>query len=229
MTTGFEKFSKDIIASLEDAKLNGSGNRDSVFSYSKHLPSLERTGFEAIPHWFRETWAKVRNGGKSTVDTDDPILVLFCEDKNGGVVPKSELKAVHNTTKAYFEFLWTKKRAPACWGDAPLDLRIDFVHKMEEEFEWLRYCDRHWKAEQLFMNYYPQWYRTKTGPRKPKRKVQEADGEEDEGNPSSSKRPRVEEPQPTPPPVRPVSTSVTAMRTKVHLPCCAVFTFANNL
>lgn len=182
--------------------------------YSKPLPQLETTGLEAVEYWERGPWFEARNR-TAIVETDDPILVLFCEDKNGKILPKSEIKAARNAVKAYFEFLWTKKIAPSCWGDAPLNLRTDFVRKMEEEYEWLRYCNRHWKAEQLFMNYYPQWYKSKTKPRKRKEHPEDAivvDDDNNNENPSGSKRPRVEEPEPTPPPARPAPTAVTTTR-----------------
>ena len=224
LTSSFAEFSKSVSSALEDIKSHGS-DTNSIFTYSKLLPCLDRTGFESIPYWNRGPWSEVRNR-KTTVDTEDPVLVLFCEDENGHVVSKDELKALHNTVRVYFEFLWTKKVAPPCWGDAPLDLRIDFVRKMEEEYKWLRYCDRHWKSEQLFMNYYPQWYKSKTNPRKTSKRKGRPDGDE---NPSVSKHPRVEGPEATPPPAQPPSTNVTEMRRRVRLPRRTVFIFANDL
>jgi hypothetical protein len=206
--------------------MNSSTSPDSIFTFTTHLPSLERgPAFLALKHWFRETWSKLKSG-ETTAESEDPILVQFLEDKNGLILPKSEMQAVRNSVKAYFEFLWDKKRAPPCWGEAPRDLRIDFVRKMEEEFEWLRYCDRHWKAEQLFMNYYPQWYRSKTQPRKSLKRKERLDNDRDSNeNPGAPKHPRVAEPEPSPapappappaPPTQPASTSVSTTRRRVR-------------
>jgi hypothetical protein len=236
LATNFENFSKSIATSLEDAMLNSSSKKITPFLHSKHLPCLERTGFESLGYWFRGPWSDAKNR-KVNVDTEDPVLVLFCEDAHGKIMAKGEIRAVRSSVKAYFEFLWTGGIAPSCWGDAPLDLRIDFVRRMEEEYGWLRYCHRHWKSEQLFMNYYPQWYKTKTTPRKSKRKERAVDGEHEHSNdtPSGSKRPRVEEPEPEPappsppPPPQPVPTSVTTARRRVSLVLGIGFLFSKIL
>jgi hypothetical protein len=231
LASSFAQFSKDASSALEDLKLNRSGS-NSIFTHSNPLDCLEYKGFEALPYWFRGPWFDAKHG-KVAVETEEAVLVLFCEDKNGAIQPKSEIKAVRSFMKAYFEFLWDKRKAPTCWGNAPLHLRVDFVRKMEEEFGWLRYCHRHWKAEQLFMNYYPQWYKTKVKPRKStKRKAHPGDDDDNddvEEDPNGSKRARVVEPKPTPLPVRPVSTGVSTTRGRVRSPAHSTFLSVNSL
>lgn len=216
LTAKFEEFSKTTMSALTEAKLGG--GCQSIFMHSKHLDRLERTGFEALQYWYRDPWMEVRNG-KATVDTDDPILVLFYEDKYGELVSKSEMKAAKNTAHAYFTFLWDNNRAPTSWTNASLDLQIDFIRKLEEEYEWLRYCDRHWKSEQIFMNYYPQWYKTKNKQKGKKRKERAEDegDEEASGNPSGSKHQRIDgQIESTPPPAQPTSTGVSVQRRRVR-------------
>lgn len=170
LTTGFQDLSKTVVSALENISAAQSGVSDPMYKYSKHLAALKPADFNNLLYWYRAPWSEIRNGSKPIVKGDDPILTLFCEDATGQLVPKSEIQAARNMVKAYFELLWKHKRAPTRWGEAPLDLQIDFIRQMEEEFGFLRYCDRHWKAKQLFMNYYPPWYKNKTKPKDDKKK-----------------------------------------------------------
>lgn len=199
LSASFTALSKAVTMALGDANPSGSNPNGSVFIYSKHLPCLERAGYEALAYWDREPWLKIRNG-KIVIDVEDSILVLFFEDENGHIVSKPEIRAVRDTARSYFQLLWDKKLAPACWGDAPLELRIDFVRRLEVEYKWLRYCNRHWKSEQIFMNYYPQWYKSRKKKDYKRRERSENQGDENnDENPSGAKRPRVEDIKSTPP------------------------------
>ena len=135
LATSFNELSKTVTSALEDTRSNGSGTAHPVYKYSKHLPTLKPTDFELeLPYWYRAPWSEIRNG-KASVDTEDPILVLFFEDATGDIVPKSEIQSVRNFVKAYFELLWDNRRAPKSWTHAALDLQIDFVRNLEEEYE----------------------------------------------------------------------------------------------
>ena len=133
LTLSFAEFSKSVSSAFEDIKSHGS-DTNSIFTYSKLLPCLDRTGFESIPYWNRGPWSEVRNR-KTTVDTEDPVLVLFCEDENGHVVSKDELKALHNTVRAYFEFLWTKKVPPRAGAMHP------WIYELTLCAKWRRSTD----------------------------------------------------------------------------------------
>ena len=184
----------------------------------KHLPALDPANFKGLTYWYRAPWASIR-GGKAIKSTDDPTLTLFLEDATGNLVPQSEMQAVRDYAGAFFKQLWADGRAPGTWSDAPLNLRISYVRWMEEEFEFLRYCDRHWKTEQVFMNYYPNWYRHMKNPEPKKRAKRARPDDENQGNNdddnASSKRPRVEEIESTPP-AQPASTAVTTTRKRVR-------------
>ncbi|KAF9642952.1 hypothetical protein BDM02DRAFT_3132746 [Thelephora ganbajun] len=160
LTVEFKELSKTMASALEDIKSNGTGGTESIFKHSKPLPHLKPDGFKGLKYWYKAPWSEIWNG-KAIVDTEDPILVLFFEDETRGLVPKSKIQSVRNAVKAYFEFLQEKNRAPKSWTCAALDLQIDFTQTLEEEYEFLRYCDRHWKSKQIFMNYYSQWHKGK--------------------------------------------------------------------
>ena len=224
LVTGYKEFCKTMLSTLENHASGPLGVSDLVYIYSKKLPALNRADFGNIPFWPKAAWSEIRNGSKAADNSEDPILTLFFEDADGNLVLKSEIQAVRNFTRAYFELLWTHKRAPSKWGEAPLDLQIDFIRRIEEEFEFLRYCERHWKAEQIFMNYYPNWYKNKTSPPRTKKKksskrarsddtgddLNEDGGDENEDdNPKGSKCPCVEETESNPPPTQPGTTATS--------------------
>lgn len=228
LTAGFQELSKTVVSAIENIPSGQSGFSDPVYKYTKHLPALKPAESIALPFWYRAPWSEIRNGSKAIPKSDSPILTLFCEDpETGNLLPKTEIQAARNLLRGYFELLWTHNRAPPRWGEAPLDLQIDFIRTMEEEFKFLRYCDRHWKAEQLFMNYYPTWYDNKTKPKEKKKSSKRArtddgddnddteitndngnSGNDDNGNTANrSKRPRVEVDS-NPPPPQPGPTTV---------------------
>lgn len=205
LTAGFKELSKTVTSALENAHPSSPDGAHSTFKAAKHLDRLDQKDFQAVWYWDREPWSKLR-GGKAEVKPDDPVLTIFLEDANGKPVPKQEMQAVRNHANGYFVGLWDTERAPSSWKYAPLDVRVDFVRKLEEEFEFLRYCDRHWKSEQIFMNYYPQFLKSRKKPGLSKRKERaDSEGGNDEENPNGSKRSRVEEsaPPPTQPTPRP--------------------------
>ena len=39
-------------------------------------------------------------------------------------------------------------------------MRDKFVLLMEKNHPWLRYCENHWKADRIWANHYPNWYKT---------------------------------------------------------------------
>ena len=237
LKNGFKELSGTVISALE--KITSSqpqaagGNADPAFGLLKHFPALDPANFKDLKFWHRAPWSEIRNG-RADVDTNSPTLTLFLEDATGSLVPKSEMQAVRDHAKDYFGQLWEAGRAPDMWSDASPNLQIGFVRHMEGEFEFLRYCDRHWKAEQIFMNYYPGWYDNKKNPKgKKTRKRARPDDEDKQGNSNddngSSKRPRVEKIEAIPPPAQPASTTVTTTRKRVRSLQYLTFMLVNSL
>jgi hypothetical protein len=85
---------------------------------------------------------------------------------------------------------------------------------MEDNHSFLRFCDNHWKSEQVFITYYPAWHDNNV--KKPG-EVIDVDAEtdsKDEAGPS--KRPRSDHSESTPP--SPAPTQVTTKRARVRVP-----------
>lgn len=222
LTAGFKELSKTVVSALENVTSGQPqvGNPDPALGIPKHLPALDPADFKDLPFWYRAPWSEIRNG-KVDANTEDPILTLFLEDATGNPVPKREMQAVRYCAQGYFKQLWEAGRAPEKWSDASPNIQIGFIRYLEEEFKFLRYCDRHWKAKQIFMNYYPNWYKNRKNPKNKKTSKRarpsdenQGDGDDDDDD-GSSKRPRVEEIESTPP-AQPASTAVTTTRKRVR-------------
>ena len=52
-----------------------------------------------------------------------------------------------------------KGKAPPSGQKADLQIRDEFVFLMERNFPWLRFCENHWKSDQLWSNHYPNWHK----------------------------------------------------------------------
>ena len=89
----------------------------------------------------------------------------------------------------FWQYLQDNDRAPKTFRKLNLETRLQWQTLMESNFECLRYCDAHWKVNQIWINYYPSWLRTA---RREKAKAEktsgdsvidvEANSDEDESN-----------------------------------------------
>ena len=149
------------------------------------------------------------------------------EDEHGKPVPESERNSARLRAKLFWNGL---KSPPASGQKIDLKVRDEFVLLMEKNHPWLRYCENHWKADRIWVNHYPNWYKTAIegksranaapgevidvdsvdvdvqAPRKTSLKRRVVHIETDDPH----KRPRVEEDESTPPRRR-----VLTLRTKV--------------
>ena len=212
------------------------------------LPQLDKENYLNIKHWSPDEYNSYRKGGKrggENTPTNRPtssILLSYMEDENGNQVSDKTKKATRATAKGFFEQLLQDNNAPAAWGSAPLSTRNKLINILESEFPFLRFCEGHWKANQVATNSYSQWYQhavdRKAGVEAKKAKKKAAAGaaedevidvdidknntgepskrprEEGDNVPGPSKRPRVEDPRPTPAP-RPLPTGTNLQREKV--------------
>ena len=233
-------------------------------------PQLNHSDYPNVRCWFSETWLELKRKGKVKEEDEDEdegegeddepnpgtstknpkpnakasTTSCYMEDKDGQQQSRSTKDHARATARGFWIKLLQDGMAPTHFGALDLPLKNEYISLMEREYPWLRYCDNHWKAEQIWRGHYPQWY----GPAMKKeaaRKLQEAaekaaaegrvidvdaDGNDSHGGPEeSSKRPRpdddetvskpkrrrVEEAKSTPLP--PVPTKVTTKRARVCL------------
>ena len=151
----------------------------SLLSSSTLLPRLDPNDYKNTVHWDPKGYRKLRRKaekGKDTAKDDlevieiDPpspesnpelkegsVLSCYLEDRDGNVIPESEKKAILAMASAFWKYLWDKDKAPATFRKVNLEVKIQWQMLMESNFECLRYCDNHWKVDQVWINNYPSW------------------------------------------------------------------------
>ena len=164
------------------------------------------------------------------------------EDEDGNQMPEATKSAVRASARGYFEGMLASGTAPTTWGSVPLRAKNELTNILENQFPFLRLCDNHWKANMVATNSYSQWHPTASeraaaakAKEAVKRRAAEAniidlDTSEDDNKKTSkgpvdeketvsrpSKRPRIEDPQPSPTthPLRPRPTKFVPPRKKV--------------
>ena len=152
----------------------------SLLSSSTLLPCLDPNDYKNTVHWgpkrYRKLRRKAAEKGKGTakddlevIEIDSPspesnpelkegsVLSCYLEDRDGNVIPESEKKAILAMASAFWKYLWDKDKAPATFRKVNLEVKIQWQMLMESNFKCLRYCDNHWKVDQVWINNYPSW------------------------------------------------------------------------
>ncbi|KAF9642241.1 hypothetical protein BDM02DRAFT_3133221 [Thelephora ganbajun] len=167
----------------------------------------------------------------------DPILSRFLEDKDGNPVSESQKKAIFATAAAFWQYLLDNNRAPKMFCKANIEIKLKWQMLMESNFKCLRYCDSHWKVDQIWINYYPPWLKTalrkieeEKEKLRAKREAEDAvinvDGKDDKNEDEDDndednvedveERARVEEPENSTPPPHPAPTKITTNHARVN-------------
>ena len=148
-------------------------------------PQLNRKDFPKVVHWTQGYYNSLRKATKAeeeaveSLGSDAPMpgsskrsckksgqkgvstLSCFIEDKNGEQIPEDTKDAARAKAKAFWVKLFNRGIAPPCHGEADINIQEGFQAHMENAFPWLRYCENHWKTDQIWRNHYSDWYRTK--------------------------------------------------------------------
>ena len=147
---------------------------------SKLLPQLDRKNFQNVVHWEQTLYNRLRKKAKSAEEDDESdtedttpgtsatssdssgkkvsTLSCYMEDENGVVFRRSQQDAARAKAKGYWIKLWNKGQAPPSHGHLDIDINEEYIAIMEDTFPWLRYCENHWKSEQIWRNHYSNWY-----------------------------------------------------------------------
>ena len=238
-----------------DSSPSGSGSKVVV------PPQLDRKDFPDVVHWTQVHYNALRKVPKSkgvsenSPNGNDPTpgtstassrnsniktstISCFMEDKNGVPVSESEKDAARAKAKGFWIKLLLREQAPPTYCQASIDIQDEYVALMENNFPWLRYCENHWKAAQIWKNHYSDWHvkaLRKIAEKAAKEKAAkgeaidvDADNDNSQDNQSlPSKRPQVdgettnpkrrrmeEDLPPTPP--HPTPTKITTKRSRVR-------------
>jgi len=161
---------------------SSSGSSDiltSILAKVSLLPQLDRKGFENTSHWFPQAYRKLRRRAKKSgalASTDMlleaggsdpgapkkkiPVLSCFLEDKDGMLISESQKKDLFAMAASYWQHILDKNRAPKNFRRINLEIKLQWRGLMESQFECLRFCDGHWKSDQVWINYYTNWRKT---------------------------------------------------------------------
>ena len=143
-------------------------------------PQLDRNGFEKTFHWFPDEYRKLRRKAEKSgvlasdddvlLETDEsdpgapkkkvPILSCFLEDKDGIYISESQKKDLLSMAANYWQYLLDKNRAPRNFRRVNLEIKLQWRALMESQFNFVRFCDGHWKSDQIWINYYTTWRKT---------------------------------------------------------------------
>ena len=185
ITTGFAELPANIARSLADVMASSPTTTGSAPSNPNSrvvlLPQLDRKKFKNITHWTPELYNSIRRNKAKKEDEgesgeDEPMpgtsstssgsskekvskLSIYMEDENGNPIPETQRNAARHKAKLFWNELLKKGKAPLSGGKVDLHIRDKFVLLMEESFPWLCYCENHWKADRVWINHYPNWYK----------------------------------------------------------------------
>ena len=126
-------------------------------------PNPKHEAFELTKYWNHDPWKAARGGGKIK-NCDSPILSLFMEDEFGQPVSDEVKEEVRGDLFGYWNDIYDVGEKLTNYKELGLKRREDFRKTMEGKFPWLRLCEGHWKAKQLWINYFSPWKKTRLPP-----------------------------------------------------------------
>ena len=185
IATGFTELPANIAKSLADIMTSSPTTMGPALlnpnSRVVPLPQLDQKKFKNITHWTLELYNsicknKVKKEDEGESGEDEPMpgtsstssgsskekvskLSIYMEDENGNPIPETQRNAACHKAKLFWNELLKKGKAPPSGGKVNLHIRDEFVFLMEESFPWLCYCENHWKADRVWINHYPNWYK----------------------------------------------------------------------
>jgi hypothetical protein len=115
---------------------------------------------DKIPFWKKKDWIALRYGSRGTLSTDSPVASAFMEDRTGRPVPDEVRAAVYSDVRGFFH---DKNKNPETRSElgpreqVGYSISEEFRKLMEDKYPWLRLCEGHWKAAQLWTNVWTSW------------------------------------------------------------------------
>ena len=199
-----EKLGDKIERTRSDVKKIANKISDHVFSSPDTTPSPEavpgadsssaippnpsRENFPLIEHWEPDAWIALRHSKKgSPLQGVDSINVQFWEDGTGGLIPPSRRSRVTRDLRSIWQDLLEKGKRLDCISKIGWEVREEYRTRIEALHPWLRLCDDHWKADQLWTNYFSGWIKGKGKQTVSLKREHSAEEGEDETGPSPKK------------------------------------------
>ncbi|GJE88557.1 hypothetical protein PsYK624_046400 [Phanerochaete sordida] len=138
------------------------------------LPQLSRSDHLKVKFWdiasFREMLAGLVEARKRQAEETGQKMPralagegdrwLILKDGNGNPLPVAQGDEVRDFTRGLLEDMHAVlgDNVPSSWNSkAPALWRSYMEYHLEKKYEFLHYCENHWKARQLVVYYYPIW------------------------------------------------------------------------
>jgi len=180
IATGINNLPLNITESLADVRTSPHSTSGPPYTefkprVSNLLPQLDRKNFQKVVHWEQGLYNRLRKKANATGDEDSDVddalpktlsksgkkvstLSCYMEDENGAPISNSQKDAARAKAKGFWNKLWDRGQAPSSHGTVDVDTNESYIALLEDAFPWLRYCESHWKSEQIWRNHYTQWF-----------------------------------------------------------------------
>jgi hypothetical protein len=133
------------------------------------LNSLLRSEYPFVRFWTKDEWkayhATTKDSSEvSTGNAQDNGAIganktmAYIEQDDGTPVSSDTAAQIRHFARSIWRGFRARGQAPKTWGEAPRELRDDYIRKMEMRWEVLRYCENHWKADAVATAVYSPWY-----------------------------------------------------------------------
>jgi hypothetical protein len=118
-----------------------------------------REDYPLVKHWTSGIWKSMRHPKKGTKPErgEDPTLCLFWEDALGQVISLDRRRSVLRTLRTFWQGTHNKGVPVNTLTNIGLGLLQEYRTFMENEYPWLRLCEDHWKADQIWINNFTAW------------------------------------------------------------------------
>ena len=113
----------------------------------------KQADYPYIKYWTQNNWMRIKKDPKlKQLDQESSIASLFYEDEHGIQVSDDIKAAVRRDLIGYWNNMVTDKNIPKPWGLLGFRDQNKFRSMMEGKYPWLRLCDGHWKARQIWIS-----------------------------------------------------------------------------
>ena len=75
--------------------------------------------------------------------------MIYIEYIDGRLINSNMVAQIQEHARMIWKDLYQQGKAPEKWTDTSRDMREEYLHEMEGQWEVLWYCDNHWKASKL--------------------------------------------------------------------------------
>ena len=89
-----------------------------------------------------------------------PSVSSWMEDEFGRDILDAIRSNLRDDANSYWTDMYTKGEIPKPWGSTGFERKENFRIIMEGKYPWLRLCNGHWKARQVWINCLTQWKKT---------------------------------------------------------------------